>query len=50
LKEIPSYAYLAMFRAEKEKQISVDIWMSWGRIVEKAKKYFMPRDEGEDWR
>jgi uncharacterized protein len=25
LKEIPSYAYLAMFRAEKEKQISVDI-------------------------
>jgi hypothetical protein len=31
-----------MFRAEKEKQIAVDIGMSRGRIVELAKKYFMP--------
>ncbi|MDR0608078.1 MAG: hypothetical protein LBG52_07230 [Candidatus Peribacteria bacterium] len=48
LKEIPSYAYLAMFRAEKEKQISVNICMSWGRILEKAWKYFLPGDKGKD--
>jgi uncharacterized protein len=43
LKEIPSYAYLAMFRAEKEKQISVDIGMAWPRIVDLAWKYFIPK-------
>jgi uncharacterized protein len=42
LKEIPSYAYLAMFRAEKEKQISVDFQMARPRILEKAWKYFIP--------
>ena len=42
LKEIPSYAYLAIFRAEKEKQISVDFQMARERIVEKARKYFIP--------
>jgi len=42
LQEIPSYAYLAIFRAEKEKQISVNIDMAWPRIVELAQKYFIP--------
>jgi uncharacterized protein len=48
LQEIPSYAYLAMFRAEKEKQISVDFQMSRGRIVELAKKYFMSREKSNE--
>jgi uncharacterized protein len=42
LKEIPSYAYLAMFRAEKEKQIAVDFQMSRPRILDLAKNYFAP--------
>jgi uncharacterized protein len=43
LKEIPSYAYLAMFRAEKEKQIGVDFQMARPRIIDKSHYYFIPR-------
>ncbi|GHW02408.1 hypothetical protein AGMMS50249_1940 [candidate division SR1 bacterium] len=45
LDQIPSYAYLAMFRAEKEKQIAVNIGMARGRIVELAWKYFIPGEK-----
>lgn len=46
LNEIPSYAYLAMFRAEKEKQISVAIDMAWPRILDLSHKYFIPQKTG----
>ena len=46
LKEIPSYAYLAIFRAEKEKQISVNFQMARGRIVDLSWKYFIPKNTG----
>jgi uncharacterized protein len=42
LSEIPSYAYLAMFRAEKEKQIQVHMQMSGDRILLSAQKFFIP--------
>ena len=46
LKKIPSYAYLAIFRAEKEKQISVNFQMARGRIVDLSWKYFIPKNTG----
>jgi len=39
---IPSYAYLALCRAEKEKQISVDLWFHNEQILDTTSKYFIP--------
>lgn len=44
LADMPSYAYLAIARAEKEKQLSVKLTFSKEKIDEYSKKYFMPRD------
>lgn len=41
-KEIPSYAFLALLRAEKEKQLNLIIDFSWEHTLECAKKYFIP--------
>lgn len=42
LSEMPSYAYLAVSRAENEKQLNVKINMSEARITESAEKFFVP--------
>jgi len=42
LSEMPSYAYLAVSRAEDEKQLSLDIQMSDARITASAEKFFVP--------
>jgi uncharacterized protein len=42
LSEIPSYAYLAIFRAEKDKQLNVHMQMSGDRILLSAQKFFIP--------
>ena len=40
---IPSYAYLAICRAEKEKQISINLWLHQENILERSSKYFIPQ-------
>jgi len=40
---IPSYAYLAICRAEKEKQISINLWLHKEDIFKRASKYFIPQ-------
>lgn len=40
--EIPSYAFLALLRAEKEKQLNLIFDFSWEHTLESAKKYFIP--------
>ena len=40
--EMPSYAYLAVSRAEKEKQLSIKLQFSQQKISEYASKYFIP--------
>jgi len=57
--EMPSYAYLAVCRAEDEKQLSVSLWFSHARITEQAQLAFVPKDHAtvveylieaiEDW-
>jgi len=42
--DIPSYAYLAICRAEKEKQLTVNLNLSQEHSKEAAKKYFLPKD------
>ena len=42
LADMPSYAYLAIARAENEKQLSVKLIFSKEKIGEYSKKYFMP--------
>ncbi len=44
LSDMPSYAYLAVSRAEDEKQLSLSLQLSYARIVELAKKAFVPKD------
>lgn len=44
LSEIPSYAYLAVSRAEKEKQLSVKLQFSQDKIWEDTKKFFVPKE------
>jgi uncharacterized protein len=44
LSEMPSYAYLAVSRAEKEKQLSLDLKMSGERIQASAEKFFVPKN------
>lgn len=43
LSEIPSYAYLAVSRAEKEKQLSVGIEFSQSKISEFSTRFFVPQ-------
>lgn len=43
LKDVPSYAYLALFRAEKEKQLALHFQMSATRIHDLAESYFIPQ-------
>lgn len=42
ISEMPSYAYLAVSRAEKEKQITVNLNMHTEKISQQTKKYFLP--------
>ena len=42
--DMPSYAYLAVSRAEKEKQLSVKLIFSKSKIEELSAKYFIPRN------
>ena len=43
LSEMPSYAYLAVARAEKEKQLSVGIEFSQSKISEFSTRFFVPQ-------
>ena len=43
LAEMPSYAYLAVARAEKEKQLSVGIKLSQSKISEFSTRFFVPQ-------
>lgn len=42
--DMPSYAYLAVSRAEEEKQLSLSMTFSLPRITELAEKAFIPKD------
>jgi len=44
MSEIPSYAYLALNRAENEKQLNVSLNMSAEKIDSFAKNYFLPNN------
>lgn len=44
LADMPSYAYLAVTRAEDEKQLSLSLQLSYARIVELAKQAFVPKE------
>lgn len=44
LSEMPSYAYLAVSRAEKEKQLSVGIEFSQSKISEFSTRFFVPQN------
>lgn len=41
---MPSYAYLAVCRAEEEKQLSLSMQFSYARIIEQAKAIFVPKN------
>ena len=43
LSEMPSYAYLAVARAEKEKQLSIGIEFSQSKISEFSTRFFVPQ-------
>lgn len=43
LSEMPSYAYLAVSRAEKEKQLSIGIEFSQSKISEFSTRFFVPQ-------
>jgi len=42
--DMPSYAYLAVIRAQEEKQLAVSLWFSYPRILEVATKIFVPKN------
>lgn len=42
--DMPSYAYLAVCRAEDEKQLSLSMQFSYARIIEQAKAIFIPKN------
>ena len=44
LSEIPSYAYLAVNRAEKEKQLSIKLQFSAEKISEFSSRFFIPKN------
>ncbi|MFZ2150904.1 MAG: Tex family protein [Candidatus Absconditicoccaceae bacterium] len=46
LYEMPSYAYLAVSRAEKEKQLNIGLQLSDDKIWEDTKKFFVPKEYG----
>jgi protein Tex len=46
ISEMPSYAYLAVARAEEEKQLSLNIQFSFPKIIERAKSAFVPKNNG----
>ena len=46
MSDIPSYAYLAISRAEKEKQLSVWLDFSGTKVMTAAEKFFVPRQTG----
>ena len=46
MSDIPSYAYLAISRAEKEKQLSVGLDFSGTKVMAAAEKFFVPRQTG----
>ncbi len=43
---MPSYAYLAVTRAENEKQLNVKLEFSNDKIREDTKKFFFPKTYG----
>jgi protein Tex len=43
ISDMPSYAYLAVSRAEDEKQLSVSLQMGYDKILEQAKLAFVPK-------
>lgn len=46
ISEMPSYAYLAVTRAENEKQLNVKLEFSNDKIREETTKYFFPKHHG----
>ncbi|MFA7298625.1 MAG: Tex family protein [Candidatus Absconditabacterales bacterium] len=46
LSDMPSYAYLAVSRAETEKQLQVKLEFSSDKIREETTKYFFPKNHG----
>ncbi len=46
ISEMPSYAYLAVSRAEEEKQLQVKLQFSDDKIREETTKYFVPKQHG----
>ena len=46
LSEMPSYAYLAVSRAETEKQLNVKLEFSQDKIWEETTKFFFPKHHG----
>lgn len=46
ISEMPSYAYLAVTRAETEKQLNVKLEFSHDKIREETTKYFFPKNYG----
>ncbi|MEI6774206.1 MAG: hypothetical protein WCL18_05445 [bacterium] len=46
LSEMPSYAYLAVSRAETEKQLQVKLEFSQDKIWEETTKFFFPKHYG----
>lgn len=47
IQDIPSYAYLALCRAEEEKQIHISFDRSLSKILWLASRYFIPRDTSD---
>lgn len=43
---MPSYAYLAVSRAEEEKQLSLNVQFAFPKIIERAKLAFVPKHHG----
>jgi len=43
---MPSYAYLAVSRAEKEKQLNINLQFSEDKIREDTKRFFVPKEYG----
>jgi uncharacterized protein len=41
---MPSYAYLAVTRAEDEKQLSLSLQFGYAKIIEQAKLVFIPKN------
>lgn len=44
ISEMPSYAYLAVTRAEEEKQLSLSLQFGYAKIIEQAKAAFIPKN------